>query len=470
MEGYISTADPSQEEGEGPLKLLTTLFLIGVLGGILWFLRSGDGKIRGPAADSPREQTVSSHQSSRSGSQPDRSLAQFGLFGAWPDLDPRFRKLITRLESNLIDWHAENDDLKNTLELHAAFTAFAESQVNDLTLNQIEEIIRFIERPLVAAEISDLWQALYIRWGALAPQAALDHLFTANPGEQSDSYHSLMVGWASVDAPAAWKRWLADAKSPDPKVAEVPWPGTSENLFRFFAQQAPNLAEEQLAEIPSWWTFVPAQAGFFQGLRNGQDWKGFADRHVARIKDQEGGRVSDWSIRDLAVRWMDDDPRAALAWAREHVEHHIHCEPKPLYVEGELLSHWYEHNTKAAESWISNQALKGNAKLVGAYLFEGAIQVEDVVSFVSVLRHLPDAQKRGRILEVLARKGIPRENASGAADPWVDPFDPESRLGGHLGTADVRALLKLVDVPGTSRARIETILKERREPEPFSDF
>jgi hypothetical protein len=214
--------------------------------------------------------------------------------------------------------------------------------------------------------LQEVHRALFERWGQLDFDGALERLAETGGANAHDDFdgHWASVGWlykgaASIDGARTFE---AEAFSD--------WGESTRTLVQPFmegwASSDPDAAWDTLRTsmlmIQEW---KSAATGFFEGLPESTDWHAMSERlEPASLGDGSFTAEGNPSYRphferELAKRWVQNDPDAALAWyaSRPQSDERWNTSadgPIEIRNYAEILANWQRSDPEGSTAWLKN--------------------------------------------------------------------------------------------------------------------
>lgn len=192
--------------------------------------------------------------------------------------------------------------------------------------DRVEQYLRAVDDLRAVPHRADVVRVLYVRYAALDPAAAADHVLE---GERENSWVAAVFrAWAQVDLAGALDR----ATSLDPRQRSM----LAEALLEL------DLTDGQRAEV----AFRLDTVGKLVALRrpDGETYAGLWERAIQARQGRRG------RIEALTAAWAEDDPEAALTALVSLNDSDLHGD-----VVDEVLAEWLTAQPDKAGQWLAKQ-------------------------------------------------------------------------------------------------------------------
>lgn len=259
------------------------------------------------------------------------------------------------------------------------FTGLEEQEATDLISKlSAEEVLKLLAELRSREHEPQAYQHwIYQRWATLEPKKARLYVLLLPDKKnlpagvkpaRANHLSSVYQGWATIDPAGAWEQWKEDHTNRIPiTLDEV----AAKAIFKGYAERSPQRAWQELLtpvdpshqELSLDSDMVIAQLeGFFGGVLSGQDWATYArelDAHTKSTHPTHGHAA-------LAGRWMESDPKAALAWYHGQTKSPTSQLMAHLSVIAALK--WMEHQPAQSTEWVRQQTSAGDLEFAQIFL------------------------------------------------------------------------------------------------------
>jgi len=185
------------------------------------------------------------------------------------------------------------------------------------------------------------YAGLFTEWSKTNPQAAIQALSEISGPARTEAMKSIANGW-SRRSPDDALRWAASAATSTPNERNSLIAASIRNM----SESSPEKAAAVVASLP--------QAHRVEAMRSLiNQWSSKNLPAAAQWLDkQPAGDAKDASLRSLADKIADDDPRSALSWAAN-----ISTTHKKLAAMEAVARQWMHNDPTAARAWITTSPL-----------------------------------------------------------------------------------------------------------------
>ena len=182
-------------------------------------------------------------------------------------------------------------------------------------------------------------RSVFSTWSRQDPQAAMRALSGLAPGERKNAVQAVASGWSQTapEAVLQWSSSLTDAseRADVVRAALSQWAGSSPESAAKFVERMPGAERSGPMEsvVSNWASRDTASA-------------------AAWLDRQPSGPTKDAALRTLARKVAQEDPEAALTWARGISE-----EKDRIRQTESIARDWLRQDPSSARSWISTSTL-----------------------------------------------------------------------------------------------------------------
>lgn len=347
----------------------------------------------------------------------------------------------------------------------------------------LEDCVELIDKMERSAQFHQLIHKLYIRYGTLDPDGAIQHLGGDPRHLRTDSLKlallcDIIQGWAKTSPAEAWayfERWTTDeGHNPIREAGEsqdIPF-----EVFKSWSAQDTSSAFSTLQHIPSE-EFHMGARGYIHGLPASADFDSEATKWerllegrsdaIPLLGEAERDTPNFWLSLTLATKWMDRDSDSASAWwlTRDRYERSLDSisidrrTQREAYWVGLLIENWAgpwtyetENNPSDAVRWIMSNP---------SFLTHEGFQDQ---ALPAIARHRPDDAM------VLIRQIESPQRRSYVLYKLLRPptFEGEGRYRRRVPSAilspeAVESELATLGLDGDDLERIEATIAARRE-------